>query len=136
MAEVANPNYVTFFQDSVITAARAAEVPNADFVDTDGNGCNRAASNSPAIGVNTGDYDPKVSDWPRADGFAIGQNIGTDNGVHNRVKTIPDGNDHARFIQAVADVAPDGQFGVTDAFNRTGKTVPNGSWAWAHVPVV
>lgn len=135
MSGIANPNYACFFQDTVLTAARAAEVTGADFVDTNGNGCNRAGSNSPGIGINTGDYDPKVGDWPRAAGFGEGQNIGTDNGANNRINTIPDGNDQVRFIQAVADVADDGQFAATGAYNRTGKTVPNGSWAWAHVPV-
>lgn len=136
MSGIANPNYVCYFQDTVLTAARAAEVPNADFVDTDGNGCNRAASNSPGIGINTGDYDPKVGDWPRAEVAGLGQNIGTDNGVNNRINAIPDGNDQVLFIQAVADVANDAQFALSGAFNRTGVTVPNGSWCWGHVPVV
>ena len=139
MAGVANPNLKTFFQDTVLTAARAAEVPNADFVDTNGLGCNRAASNTPGIGINTGDYDPKESDWPRIDPtWGIGQNIGTDNGANNRL-TLDQGadqNDQVVFVAADASTAPDAVLDVTTgAVNRTGKTVPAASWAWGSVPV-
>ena len=139
MAGVANPNLKTFFQDSVITAARAAEVPNADFNDTNGNGCNRAASNSPGVGINTGDYNPKPTDWPREDPtYGLGQNIGTDNGVNNRI-TLDQGadqNDQVVFVAADASTAPDAVLNAAAAaVNRTGKTVPAGAFAWGSISV-
>ena len=130
MAGVANPNYACFFIDT--TKKRSGEVTGADW---DG-GCNNAGSNAPGVGINTGDYDPKTTDWPRAAAFGESQHIGVDSGANNRIQTVPDGNDQVRFIQATANVADDGEFPTsTGAFNRTGKTVPSGSWAWAHVPV-
>lgn len=139
MSGIANPNLKTFFQDSVLTAARAAETTGADWDDTDGNGCNRVASNSPGIGINTGDYDPKETDWPRIDPtYGLGQNIGTDNGVNNRI-TLDQGadqNDQVVFVAADAETAPDAVLdAVTTAVNRTGKTVPAGAFAWGSVPI-
>jgi len=129
MSGVANPNYVCFFIDT--TKKRTTEVTGADW---DG-GCNNAGSNAPGIGINTGDYSPKAQDWPQAQGYGESQHIGVDSGANNRITTVPDGNDQVLFIQAVADVANDAQFATSGAYNRTGKTVPNGAWCWGHVPV-
>ncbi len=126
MAEIANPNYATHY----LGTTRAAEVTGADWA----GGVNKGASNSPGIGINTGDYSPKASDWSEeARDPQNGQQMGE---VAGPIITTPDGvNDQASFVQAIADTAPDAQVGVTGVFNRTGKTVPNGSWFWGHKPI-
>ncbi len=127
MAGIANPNYATHY----LGATRAAEVTGADWAD----GVNKGASNSPGIGINTGDYSPKASDWSEdVRDPQNGQQIGE---VAGPIITTPDGvNDQASFVQAIADTAPDAQVGITGVFNRTGKTVPNGAWFWGHKPIV
>ncbi len=128
MAEIANPNLKTFFQGTVVSA----QFPNADLT----GGVNKGGSNSPGIGINTGDYDPKAEDWSRhARDPQNGQNIG---GVA-AVLTVDQGadvNDNVSFIQATAEVAPDAEFPTgTGVFNKTGKTIPANSWAWGLKPV-
>lgn len=125
MAGISNPNYKTNYQG----AARSVEVPGADWVD----GVNKGASNAPGVGINTGDYSPKTSDWsPEARDPQQSQQIGQAAG---NIVTTPDGNDNASFVQAIADTAHDAQVGTTGVYNRTGKTVPNGAWFWGHKPV-
>ena len=135
MAGIAVPNLPTFFRDSALRAARAVEVPNADFTD----GCNDAGSNAPGIGINSGDYDPKPSDWPRINmadpsgSVAESQQIGEDKSGIN----LTDGTAAVlvtAFVQATGEVAPGGQVAVAAGFavdNLTGKTVPANSWLWA-----
>lgn len=139
MSQVLNPNLKTFFQDTVLTAATVAQAPDADWVDTNGEGCNRAASNTPGIGINTGDYSPKSSDWWETDPtWGIGQNIGTDNGANNRI-TLDQGadqNDQVVFVAADAETVADAVLdATTGAVNRTGMTVPSGAFAWGSVPI-
>ena len=64
-------NLTTFFQDSTLRAAREPEVPLASFE----NGMNPAASCAPGVGINTGDYGPKESDWPHIKGLGESQQI-------------------------------------------------------------
>lgn len=126
MAGVATPNYKTHY----LGTTRAGEVAAADWA----GGVNKGASNAPGIGINTGDYSPKASDWPQIEIDPVNsQQMGEAVGP---VITTPDGsNDQASFVQAIADTANDAQVGTTGVFNRTGKTVPNGAWFWGHKPI-
>ena len=136
-------NIPTFFQDTVITAARSAEVPSADF----SGGVNKAGCN-PGVGINTNDFDPKVEDWPDstfngADPipyFGESSYIGIDSGANNRITLFKDGdeNNQPQFVVAQQDTAPDAGLGAAGAepINRTGKTVPNGSRVWGDTTVV
>lgn len=125
MAGIANPNYAAHFQGT----PRSGEVTGADWA----GGVNKGGSNSPGVGINTGDYSPKASDWSEDERDPQnGQPVG---GVAAPIVTTPDGvNDQASFVQAIADTANDAQVGATGVFNRTGKTVPNGAWFWGHKP--
>lgn len=130
MAGISAPNYVTFFFGTLPTHAPAPPW------DTTG-GVNRGASNSPGIGINTGDYDPKMSDWSQEARDPVnGQPIGGTAAKINFATPSPqptDFNDEPVFLQATADVEADAEFPIsTGVFNRTGKTIPNGSWAWGH----
>lgn len=127
-------NLPTFYIDSGLITARSAEVTTADW----SGGMNRGASNAPAIGVNTGNYDPKASDWSRdvpaptavLDSNFIGQ---TASGVLALDPATAGDNELVAFLQATGDVAADGIVGTVAGFdmrNRTGVTVPTGSWVW------
>jgi hypothetical protein len=137
MAGITTPSLPTFFQDSVLTAARQAEETNPD-ADWAG-GANKAGSNAPGIGIATGDYGYKTSDWDLADGtFGVSQNIGTDNGVNNRITLDqdPDFNDQVVYVFADADTAPGAELdAATGAINMTGETVPAGEPCWGLVAV-
>lgn len=124
MAGVTNPNYAGYLLDGTKVTARSAEVPNADWA----GGVNQAGSNACGIGINSGDYDPKPQDWPLIENDAESRHIG-DTTV-TRIIAVPDGvNDEFEYVQASSDVAPDTEIQPL-LFNRTGKTVPNGSWVW------
>ncbi len=130
MAGLNNPNLPTFLLSA---NQRAVETPAADWTD----GMNRGGSCAPGVGINTGDYSPKPSDWPEIQiapaqsqqiGFAA-ENVTADQD--------PDFNDTLAFVQADAQTAPGGVLDVgTGAINQTGKTVPAGAWVWGTVPVV
>ena len=129
MAGVATPNLKTFYQGASGDRGEGDVFGTTDWT----GGANRAASNSNGIGINTGDYDPKVTDWSQdVRNPQNSQTIGHAAAAIT-VDQDPDLNDNVAFVQAVADTAPDAQFGTTGAFNKTGKTVPNGSWAWGLV---
>lgn len=121
MSEIATPNLKTFFQGAVT----AAQFPNADLV----GGLNKGGSCSPGVGVNTGDYDPKVTDWSRdVRNPQNGQNIG---GVAAPL-TVDQGadiNDQVAFVEATGAVAPDADI-IAGVANKTGKTLESGNWAW------
>ena len=130
-------NLPTYFNDTTEIAARTVEVPGADW---DG-GMNKG-TNQNGAGINTGDYDPKLEDWPNStfngadtipyDGES--QYIGIDPGANNKINVIQgaDINDVPEFVVAQQDTAPDAGLGTAGAepINRTGKTVPNGSRVW------
>ena len=130
MSEIATPNLKTFYQGD---SGDRGEGDVFGTTDWDG-GANKAASCAPGIGINTGDYDPKVTDWSQDERTAQkSQTIGhTQAGI--TVDQDPDFNDNVSFVQATASTAPDAEFGTTGAFNKTGKTVPQDSWAWGLVP--
>jgi hypothetical protein len=128
-------NLPTYYLDSAEVTARSAEVPDADFA----GGMNKGASNAPGVGVNTGDYDPKVSDWPRPavqpttvqDSNKIG---GVATGLNVVDATFGD-TALCAFVEALTGaIAPDGIIENNVAgfamINRTGKTIPQNSWAW------
>ena len=129
MSGVANPNLKTFYQGAAGDRGEGDVFGTTDWT----GGANRAASCAPGVGINTGDYDPKVTDWSQdVRNPQNSQTIGH-TAAAVTVDQDPDLNDNVAFVQAVADTAPDAQFGTTGAFNKTGKTVPNGSWAWGLV---
>ena len=114
-------NLPTFFAGAV----PSDQFPNADLT----GGVNPGGSNSPGIGINSGDYDPKATDWSRdvrdpQNGQQLGQTAAPITFVQGA-----DINDQAAFVQAATATAPDAalQPGI---INRTGKTVPQDSWAW------
>lgn len=125
-----NPNLPTYGLSEGVVEDRQPEVPDASFA----GGGNEAGSNSPGIGINTGDYDPKPSDWSREERTPqqfghIGLSPLGDVRVDN---PIP--GDLAYFVQAGGVTAPDAQIPGTGAFNRTGITVPSGAWLWGSSP--
>jgi hypothetical protein len=140
MAGIAAPNLPTFCLD--VAKTRPSEVTGASWSD----GMNRVGSNAPGIGVNTGEYDPKASDWARvADTAAhesahLGGDLTGDIGggidVPMNSAEDPDFNNTLAFVQTAGVIAPDAVLDVTTgAVNRTGLTVPSGSWAWGVIPV-
>ena len=64
-------NLPMFTNDAATVTSRNAEYPGDPLDDGDGDGtsadpylgCNRAGSCAPGIGVNTGNIDPKLTDW-------------------------------------------------------------------------
>ena len=124
-------NLATYYIDSTARTPRESETPNADWT----GGMNDGASNAPGVGVNTGDYDPKEQDWPRPVTEVLGESQiigGTASGLFAIDATFGS-NALVAFVQATADVAPDAVISNVAGFdmvNRTGKTIPNGSWAW------
>lgn len=112
---------------------RAGEVPAADWAD----GMNKGGSNAPGIGINTGDYDPKPEDWRRTADTAAhdSQHIGIAPAPLQVVQGA-DINDNVAFVEADADTAPDAVAdAATGAVNKTGVTVPSGSYLWGVIPV-
>ena len=122
MSGVATPNLPTFYK----APDRSAEVTGADWA----GGLNTGGSCAPGVGINTGDYDPKVSDWSQDARDAQESELigGTQKGPITAVQGA-DVNDQLSFVQATGDTAPDAEI-VAGVVNRTGKTIPNGSWAW------
>ncbi len=130
-------------------AVRRAQVAGADW-DT---GMNPGTC-QPGVGINTGDYSPKVQDWAEVvidpgvsqyiggvdPAALVGANtgVGTE-GAAGQVDLLEpvDGNDTFAFVAADAATAPDAVLDIASgAVNRTGKTVPIGAWCWGTVPVV
>ena len=146
MAGTGSPNQSTYFVDSTLVTARNAEFTGTPLTDTGAGtfadprlGCNDAGSCAPGLGINTGDYSPKASDWPEieqvVDSSAIGE---TNSGVFTRDPTFG--------ITALVGFAPALGSTVDDAelnndvdgsgfatFNRTGKTVPAAAWTWGAI---
>lgn len=122
-----------YFIDSALISARQVEVPDADW---DG-GVNRGASNAPRLGVSTVQIDPKVQDWSRPPApqrqLVRSQVIaGAQSAIFVIDPTFGD-NSLTGFQQADADIPPDGVMPPIEGFtliNRTGQTIPAGSWAF------
>ena len=126
-------NLPTFFLDPDLT--RAAEVTAADWA----GGLNKGASCAPGIGINTGNPNPKLSDWTLLDQAGAArvpqqsQHIGTTVDDINAYQGA-DINDTLAFVEAVGAVAPDAVI-ASGAVNKTGQTLQAGDRAWGVIPV-
>ena len=105
-------------------------------------GCNRGVA-SGAIGINTGDYDPKATDFARnAPRWAtpasyIGQYDQAVADMEDRMVGLTTTDDQINvvatgvgFDTAASDTAADADYGTLPVTNYTGKTIPSGGWAW------
>lgn len=140
-------NYASYTLSNTAVGIRAGECPEADF----SGGMNKGGSNAPAIGINTGDYNPKESDWtlltqqgnPRTNQTSqhiagLGLSGGGDSSFLVKAFNIDTGddNDTFSFVAATTNTAPDGSLlGTTAAINKTGVTVPQGARCWGVNPV-
>jgi hypothetical protein len=132
-------NKPVFYRSITEIEARAAEmgIGSGQFV----TGCNRGVANG-AIGINTGDYDPKTSDFPRITNFAgpvsyIGKLESAvaefeDNMYGITGEQLPNHDPAVRvgFDTAASATAPDADYGSLPLTNYTGKTIPADGWAW------
>lgn len=125
-------NQATCFIDSTEQTARAVEVPDADFA----GGMNTGGSCAPGIGVNTGDINPKLSDWPVRSPERIenSQLIGkAASAIFTKDPTFG-ANALVAYVTAAGAVAPDATINVNvEGFaivNRTGKAMVAGDRAW------
>lgn len=150
-------NMTTFFQDAATTTARNAEYPGTPLTDPPGDGtfadpylgCNRAGSNAPGIGVNTGAVDPKLPDWtvldqagaarsPQDSQHLGGDGLGAGSTDNEPVRFIQgaDVNDTASFSVADTAAVADAIYDIaTGALNKTGATVAIGDRIWGPIPV-
>lgn len=132
-------NKPVFYRSVAEIERRATEMGlNSDQFVT---GCNRGVANG-SIGVNTGDYDPKVSDYARITHFAgpvsyIGQLAQAEADIEINLSGITDEqlpslNVAVRvgFDVAAANTAPDADYGTLPLTNYTGAEIPAGGWAW------
>lgn len=123
-------NLPTFYQNQAVV--RAGEVPRADWL----GGANLGGSNAIGIGISTSVINPPAQDWARLadlDGTGrfsehLGQ-IGSPIGVLDfDGETI---DRRVAFVQADAQTAPNAVLdSATGARNRSGETVPAGTWIW------
>ena len=129
-------NLVTYYVDSTARTARESEVSLADF---DG-GMNDSASNAPGIGVNTGGYDPKPSDWSQTavvdERMQDSQIFGEAASGLNCIDATFGATALVGFSVTAAPVAADAAIDLDvdgtgfAIVNRTGVTIPTGVWAW------
>lgn len=147
MAGTANPNLPTYLLNATTVIARAAEYPGStDFT----GGMNRGGSNAPGVGINTGDIDPKLTDWSvlDQDGAARdpqnSQHLGGDGttaGSETASSVInadqdPDFNDTLFYGVADQQAAPGVVYNVgAGAINETDFTIEIGDRAWGTIPV-
>lgn len=150
-------NLPAYQLDAATVATRNGEFPGTPFTDGDGDGsisdpylgCNRAGSNAPGIGVNTGNIDPKLDDWsvldqdgaarvPQNSQHIGGDALGDGGDTVNPLESIIDPNgapifgDTLSFIEALAQAAPGVGFGAANGnpINRTAVTIEVGDRAW------
>lgn len=122
MSGIATPNLATYFQ---APSGQRATNSGADWA----GGGNLGASCAPGIGINTGDYDPKITDWSETErlDYESGQ-IGQ---AKADITPVSDDFTSVSFVQADGDIAPDGEIeSGSDVYNLTGKTIPEDSWVW------
>lgn len=124
-------NLPTYYIDSTARTPRESETPSADWA----GGGNDAGSNAPGVGINTGNPNPKESDWPRPVAEVLGESQiigGTASGLFAIDETFGP-TALVAFVEATAQVAPDGIISSVSGFdmiNRTGQTLEIGDWAW------
>jgi len=105
-------------------------------------GCNRGVANG-AIGINTGDYDPKETDFSRdvarwaTPASYIGHYDQAVADMEDRMVGLTSTDDQSAevalgvgFDTAAADTAALADYGTLPVTNYTGKTIPAGGWAW------
>ncbi len=123
-------NEVTYYVDTTARAARAAQVPNASFT----NGMNNAAACAPGIGVTTGSYDPKTSDWKRVVASAALQSQQIGETKRNLFVIDALGADCTTAFVSKGTPTADGAVIVTiatkDYLNRTGAILPANSFTF------
>jgi hypothetical protein len=129
-------NLATYYRDSAVRTSRGAEVPAASFTD----GCNNGGCAGPGIGINTGNANPKPSDWwrPATRTYGTSQYIGLVAGANGRLETIngADVNNQVCFVVATAGVANNAVIDATSgAVNKTGVALVTGDWVWGEIPV-
>ena len=163
-------NLPTYQLDSVTVTARNAQYPDTPFSDVDGDGsyntylgCNRAGSNAPGIGINSGNLYPLgvgvgvTEDWTLEDQFEAArvpqdsEHIGGDGlgageiypDGNNPINMIvdpngtPDFNNTANFVVADTVALPGGVADVVSGtVNRTNVSTAIGDILWGDVPVV
>jgi hypothetical protein len=132
-------NKPVFYRSTTQIIARAAELDTV--TDQFVTGCNRGVANG-AIGINTGDFDPKASDFARDSHFAgpvsyIGKLEEAVANFEDNMWGIPgaqlpalETSVRVGFDVAASDTAPDADYGTLPVTNYTGQTIPAGSWAW------
>ena len=140
-------NLATYLLNAATVAARNAEITGTPF---SSEGMNLGGSNAPGIGINTGDINPKLSDWTTLDQAAAardpqdsqhigGDALGDGDQTSEPVRCIQgaDVNDTLGFsvadTAAVADAVYD--VGGTGAVNKTGETVAICDRIWGPIPV-
>ena len=112
----------TYF-DSTHKAARAAELPQADF---DG-GCNNGIGVGSCVGVCTGIYDFNAQNFSLGDAaYVQSQYIGQSKGSAVTIKDFVVGGSSQFIASTAADTDPGDGF-ITGLLNMTGKMVPAGS---------
>ena len=135
-------NLPTYMLDPDEVTARNAEYPNTPFTDTESAsyngrlGCNKAGSNAPGIGINTGAVNPKADDWTRTADTAPreSQHIGKATDDINTVSGTDINNDVV-FVESDSNAAANAVCDVaTGGVNRTGATIATGDFLWAEVP--
>lgn len=160
MAGEAHGNNLPTFQLKATTVTTLnALYPTDVFDDDDGDGslsdpylgCNRAGSNAPGIGINTGNIDPKLTDWsildqaeevriPQDSQHIGGDGLGAGDATVNPINAVVDPfgvvaidfDDTLSYIVALAQAAPGVGFGAlnADPINRTAVTIEIGDVAW------
>jgi hypothetical protein len=116
-------NIAFTYYDSTHKAARAAEVPTADF---DG-ACNLGCSVGNCVGVSTGIYDFSARNFGYpATAIVESQYIGQTGGAAVAIRDFVVGGT-SEFIESTAADTDPGDGFVTGLLNLTGKTVPAGS---------
>jgi hypothetical protein len=135
MAGLTVPNLPTYYRDSAVRTARAAEYPaGTSFTD----GANNGGCAGPGIGIATGEVDPKMSNAPRVSPtYGTSQYIGLVPGANGRIEVLeagPDINDQVALVVAAGAVAPDAII-ANSAVNKTGVAMVAGQWAWGVITV-
>lgn len=155
-------NRPTFLLSAAAETARNAEYTGTPFTDTGAGtaadpflGCNKAGSNAPGIGINTGNIDPKLQDWsvldqagdartPQNSEHIAGVNVAITPGTPPTSTPVPihdavdpaDVNNTMNYLAATQQAADGAIFDVTTgAVNHTGVTVEIGDRLWGVVPV-
>lgn len=137
-------NLATYGRNETTITAQESDTPLADFDD----GMNLGASNAPGIGINTGNIDPKLSDWSVSTQYGVtrdpqltmhiggdGTAAGSDDHLGDHAVQCVQGadvNDTLTYIVALAQAAPGVGFGAANAdpINRTDVTIEIGDRAW------